>query len=167
MNFLIWTLSLTSIVAVWVIIVRPMLRDKPWMQWFFANPVVEWIEIHFWRKSETILWARWLHLMGIIHSVAGYGGALDWSQFAGIAPEWAIPFLPAIPLILNMLATITEIQRIDTTKPLAIVELPTVVSPSVAAVVETAELAKFEAVKEIKKDEVMAQQPPPPAVGSS
>jgi hypothetical protein len=167
MTFLVWTLSLTSIVAVWVVIARPLLRDRPWMQWFFANPIVEWIEIKFWRKSETIMWARWIQLMGLVHTAAGYGGTIDWTQLSPFVPEKWMPFLPAIPTILNILATITEVQRIDTTKPLAIVELPAVVSPEVAAVVENAEIAKFEAVKEIKKEEVMAQKPPPPAVGSS
>ncbi len=167
MTFLLWTFSLTAIVALWVVVLRPALRDRPWMQWFFANPAVEWVEINLWRKSETILWARWFQLMGLVHTAAGYLGTIDWTVLSPIVPEKWMPFLPMIPVVLNFIGTIAEAQRVDTTKPLAIVELPAVVSPEVAAVVETAEVAKFEAVKEIKKDEVMAQKPPPPSVGSS
>lgn len=166
MTLVLWLLSLTAIVAVWTVILRPWLRDKTWMQWLFANRAVEWFEINVYRKSETILWSRWFQLMGFVAVAAGYLGGIDWTIFAPIIPEKWLPWLPLIPFALNFIATIAEAQRRDTTKPLAIVELPADVSPAVAAVVESAEVAKIEAVAEIKKQDVLDTMPPP-SVGSS
>jgi len=161
MSLVLTLLSLTAIVAVWTVIVRPWLRDKPWMQWFFANPVVEWIEIHVYRKSETLLWARWFQLMGAVAVSAGYLGGIDWTIFAPVIPEKWLPFLPMIPLALNFIATIAEAQRRDTSEPLSVVSLPQVVSQEVASAVDALKTAKIEAVSVVKKEEATAAVLPP------
>jgi len=152
MTLILWLLSLTAIVAIWAVIVRPWLRDKPWMQWFFANPIVEWIEINVYRKSDTILWARWLQLMGLISMSAGYLGGIDWTIFAPVVPEKWMPFLPMIPAVLNFIGGIAEAQRRDTTKPLELVALTEKEkdTPAVAQAIATADIAKVEAVAAVE-----------------
>lgn len=150
-----------SVIAFYGVILRPWLRKKTWMQWFFANPVVEWIEIHLWQKSETILVARGLQLVGIIASASGYLGAIDYSIFAPVVPEKWQPFLPLLPVIFNALGSLMEALRRDTTKPLALVDVPQEVSQKVATKLETADAAMIEAVAEVKKEEAKAAVLPP------
>lgn len=150
-----------SVVAIYGVILRPWLRKKPWMQWFFSNPVVEWIEINLWQKSETILVARGLQVVGIVASASGYLGAIDWSIFAPVMPEKWQPFLPMLPIMFNALGAMMEALRRDTTKPLALVDVPQEVSQKVATKLETADAAMIEAVAEVKKEEAKAAVLPP------
>jgi len=150
-----------SVIAVYAVIIRPWLRKKPWMQWFFANPVVEWIEIHLWRKSETILVARGLQAVGAIGAAAGYLGGIDWSIVAPVVPEKWQPFLPMLPMFFNALGGIMEWLRRDTTKPLELVDVPQEVSQKVATKLENADAAMIEAVAEVKKEEAKAAVLPP------
>jgi len=140
-----------SVIAIYAVIVRPWLRKKPWMQWFFANPVVEWIEIHLWRKSEMILVARGMQVIGAIGTTAGYLGGIDWSVFSAIVPEKWQPFLPLLPTAFNALGAMIEAMRRDTTKPLELVEVPQAVSQKVAVALEAADTAKHEAVAAVAK----------------
>lgn len=150
-----------SFVSIYAVIVRPWLRKKPWMQWFFANPWVEWVEIHLFKKSETILVARAFQVLGIVGSVSGYLGTIDYSIFALVVPEHWQPFLPLLPTVFNGIGTLMSALRRDTTQPLAVVSLPQVVSPEVAVAVENFEAAKIEAVAVVKKEEAEAAVLPP------
>lgn len=150
-----------SIVAIYGVVLRPWLRKKPWMQWFFANAVVEWIEIHLWRKSETILVARGLQLVGIVASVAGYLGGIDWSIFALVVPEKWQPFLPLLPTVFNALGAMMEALRRDTKRPLDLVDVPQEVSQKVATKLENADAAMIEAVAAVKKVEAQEAVLPP------
>lgn len=143
-----------ALVAVWVLWGRPLLRRQPWAQPFFAW--IEPYEIALWRKSETILWARFLQLLGIISTILGFLGAIDWTVITPLVPEEWRPFMPLVPMVLSIIGRIEESLRKDTSRPLAVVELPKDVPPAVAKAVERAEVAKDKAVAVIEADTVKA-----------
>lgn len=161
MNIVISLAIFFSVVAIYAVVVRPWLRKKTWMQWFFANPWVEWIEITLWRKSETIMVARAMQVIGIIGSVAGYLGGIDYSIFAPVVPEKWQPFLPLLPVVFNGLGSMMAALRRDTTRPLDLVDVPQSVTGKVAAKLENADAAMIEAVAEVKKEEAKEALLPP------
>ena len=131
----------------YVLIGSAWLKAKPWgwSRAFFA--FVEPIEIKLWRKSETLLWARFLMLTGMIPPLL--------EQLDALKPllEQIAPYLPAnwqayISIGLTVLGLIGEMQRRYTTKPLEIVALPEAVAATMPEVV-AAEEAKVEAVSAV------------------
>jgi len=152
MEIVVGLLVFISLVSIYAVLIRPWLRKKEWAQGFFANPVVEWMEIHFWRKSETVLVARAFQLVGVIGATAGYLGGIDYSIFALIVPEAWQPFLPLLPTLFNALGAMMSALRRDTTLPLEVVELPQVVSQKVAVAIEKLDEAKHEAVAAVQKE---------------
>jgi len=111
---------------------------------FFAT--IEPIEITLWRKSETILWARFQQLCGILLTLLTEMGTLDLSPLFPLLPE-KYKWLPSmLPLVISVAGRVSEMQRLDTTKPVQLVELPDVLPPHVAEVVREAEVTKQNAV---------------------
>jgi hypothetical protein len=114
---------------------------------------IEPIEIKFWSKSETVLWARWRQFIGILITVLAFIGTIDITPFYGIVPQkyqWMIPFAP---LLITASAGLAEYLRHYTTKPLELVAVPDVgASPAVEKAVAAAEMSKDKAVVAVEKD---------------
>lgn len=148
MNFLVTLLVLTAIVVIYITWLRPWLRAKSWAQGFFA--AVEPIELALWKKSETILWARFLQVVGLVSTLAGVFGLIDWTLITPLVSEQYQPFMPLIPMTLNLIGTVTEKLRRDTTKPLEVVAAPEAVKAAIPEVakLERANDAAVVAVKE-------------------
>lgn len=111
----------------WVI-VRPWLRTKPWMSWFFDT--VEPIERWLWLKSESIFLARALQLAGAaLLFLANFDtSSLDTLMLlAPMLPEaWqghAQTIVRLMPLLVNGAGFLLEYQRRDVTKPLTVVAI--------------------------------------------
>lgn len=125
MNWLAFLSGLTACVACYVVWLRPWLRDKSWAQRFFAR--IEPVEIALWKKSESILWARFLQAVGLAVPLLQLIGAVDITPYLTIVPEGYAPYLL---LVVFVAGQIGEKLRKDTTKPLDIVALPAPVEPA-------------------------------------
>lgn len=141
------------IVAVFVLVVlayviggRRWLKTKPWAQSFFTK--IEPVEITLWKKSETILWARMQQSVGVVTYCLHLVGVVDFSPFVSFLPPKYQPWVIAAPaMAVSLNGLICEIQRRDTTKPLALVALPDKNVPLVVQeAVAAAEVTKNEAV---------------------
>jgi hypothetical protein len=155
--FLIGLGVFTIFVIAWVTYLRPWLRNQPWACDFFLW--IEPIELHLYKKSEGILWARWQQFLGLVITSVGVFGGIDYTWLAFWTPDYIDPLLPLIPTILNVTGTIAERLRNDTTKPLEVVALPQEKPAEVAAVVAKVEAANEQAkevVKEAKAEGAMA-----------
>lgn len=135
----------TALVLWYALWGRMWLKRQEWAKGFFA--VVEPVEIFLWRKSETLLWARFLMLLGIIPPLL--------EQFDALKPllEVLAPYMPEewqhyMSLTFTVLGIIGEIQRRYTTKPLTLVEIPESkpMPIEVEVAMARAESAKHEAV---------------------
>lgn len=122
-------------------------RPWPWSQRYFDY--IEPIEIFCYRKSETILWSRFLIFIGVLPTI------LD--QFQLFNVQGLIEFLPDdwekwASLSFTLCGIASELLRRGSTKPLELVELPeTSMSPKVAVAVAKAETAKVNAVVAVEK----------------
>ena len=93
---IIWTLLvLIAFTILYVLFLRNWLKEKSWAKGFFA--LIEPYEIILWRKSETILWARFLIVLGLIPPVLEQLGELSGSGIDRLLPEkyqalWTLSF---------------------------------------------------------------------------
>lgn len=142
MTFIILLLLTAIALAIYVVWVRPWLRKRPWAAGYFK--MIEPIEILFWNKSESILWARFLQLAGVLTTVLQFLGTIDVTPFISFIPE---EYRPALFLLITLSGFINEWLRKDTTKPLEIVALPENVPPEVEQAIARAEVANSVAVK--------------------
>jgi hypothetical protein len=149
---LIW---FTLFMVIWVAFLRPWLRNKPGAQWFFQLPFVEWFEINVYKKSETIAWARYLTALGaVLTGIANADPAT-----AQTMVQMFEPILPAgwagvsrfIPMIITAAGLLAEYQRRDTTKPLAVVAMPSDAPIEVKEAVASAEIANADAAAAVEK----------------
>src|SRR3990167_7977487 len=154
-TLLIFGIVLVLIVVVYALWGRTWLHDKPWAQGFIAW--IEPIEITLWKKSETILFARFKMIVGVALTVLTQMGAIDITPLMPFVPDKYEPLVRLgfnmLPLILTMLGAIDERLRRDTSTPLEVVALPDKViaeSPKLAEAVAAAEVAKVEAVAVVK-----------------
>lgn len=157
LKFLITLLVITALIAIWVTIVRPWLRQKPSAQPFFA--AIEPVELWLYKKSETILWARFKMLVGVVLTT------LTQIQVIDITP--LMPFVPSgyeqlvkfgwnmIPMLITVLGIIDESLRNDTTQPIETVALTEAdkAKPEVAVAIAKLDEAKVEAVAVVKSEE--------------
>lgn len=149
---IIWTLLvLIAFTILYVLFLRNWLKEQPWAKGFFAW--IEPYEIALWRKSETILWARFLIVLGLIPPILEQLGDLSGSGIERLLPEkyqalWTLSF--------TVIGIVNEFLRRSTTKPLEIVELPQNLPPAVAQAVNRAEVAKDAAVAVVEKTEQKA-----------
>lgn len=157
MKTLLVILLITLAVMIWVAWARPWLKAKPWpwAQAFFAW--IEPYEIKLWRKSETLLWARFKMALGMLVSALLQLGAIDLSPVVPFLPESLQKWYPLIPLLVTVAGFVDEKLRRDTTKPLDLVAVPetTPLPPAVAEALEAVETIKKDAVavvKEAKKE---------------
>lgn len=124
--------ELTVEIALYVVVIRPWLRTKEWAKPFFAGPITEWIELHLFRKSETLMWARWQMFIGpAITSLQSFG-AIDITPLVTVLTfvlppkyQWLAQVIAqGWPMLFALLGAIGEFQRRDTTKPLELVAVP-------------------------------------------
>jgi hypothetical protein len=143
---LIPALILLALIAWYVVVGRTWLKDKPWTAWLYKSRVGEWIELTFFKKSETILWSRLKGLGAALLVILPQVGALDLTPFLdAIPPEYHwVRFIPSIALMLD--SVVGEMQRNRTTKPIELVALPNAVQADVAIAEAKFEEAKLEAV---------------------
>lgn len=142
--------ALTFVVALYAVWGRAWLKAKtwPWSKRLFE--ITEPLEIALWGKSETILWSRYLQVMGALSAFLTWLGALDVTPFIALAPERYQPWFAALPFAAVILAGIvSELLRRSTSLPLAIVAVPDNAPPAVLAEVAKADAAKNEAVATI------------------
>jgi hypothetical protein len=144
MNLLAAFLVVSALVAIWVALVRPWLRTKDWAAGFFAK--IETFEITVYKKSESILWARFLQLLGAVLTALASLGEFDLTPLFPFLPDkWK--WVPGIlPMVVSLAGWIQERMRKDTTKPLEVVALPEDKPPELAAAVSRAEAATDRAV---------------------
>jgi hypothetical protein len=142
--------GLTVLVVIYVAWGRTWLKRQRWAVRFFAW--IEPIEIAGWRKSETILWARFRQGLGLILTAMASLGQFDLSPVTMLLPpklQWIVPLLP---LAISMSGALSEKLRRDTTKPLELVEVPDAAPLHVVEAVQQAEVAKAVAVATVKTD---------------
>lgn len=150
MWFLITFGIFTLILLNYVLWFREWLHDRPWP---WSQRYFEWIEpleIFFYRKSETLLLGRWLMLGGTLIPVLESVQLLNIPELIELLPvnwvKWA-------PLVFTLIGIVVEIMRRNTSKPLEVVELPTVGNtPEVNIAVANLEIAKIEAVAAVKTE---------------
>jgi hypothetical protein len=156
MKLLIPALILISIVALYVIWGRKWLKAKtwPWSMRFFE--LVEPIEIVLWKKSETILWARFKVLVGLILTALTFLGQIDLTPIMPFVPDAWEPTVKAvfnlIPLSITIIGMIDEKLRNGTSKPLELVAVPDNPPMEVAIAVEQASSANKQAVATVAAD---------------
>lgn len=152
MKLLIGILIVTVAVVVWVLWGRDWLKRQPWLwsQRFFAW--IEPAEIMFWSKSETIFFARFLQVLGVLLTALAQLGEFDLTPLMPFIPD-EYKWIPALlPLVVSIAGSINVKLREATTKPLEVVALPEAKTPAVAAAVEKAEVATQTAVAVVAAD---------------
>lgn len=129
---------------------RAWLKSRPWMAGFFA--FIEPVEIFLFKKSETILFARGLALLGAILSFLTFLGTIDISPLMPFIPdEWEATVRAVynlLPLTISVLGVIVEKLRNSVSAPIEIVAMTEAVKakPAVAEALAVAEDAKAELV---------------------
>lgn len=141
---------LTLLVVAYVVGGRSWLKRQSWAAGFFAW--IEPIEIILWRKSETILWARFRQGLGLVLTLLASLGQFDLSPIFPFLPDWLHWLPPMLPLVISMSGALSEQLRRNTTRPLELVEVPDVAPPAVAAAVARAETSKEVAIDAVKVD---------------
>jgi hypothetical protein len=133
---------LAAFAAFYILHGRAWLKQKEW-----AKPFFDWIEpieIKLWKKSESILFARIMMLVGIIPVVAQQLQLFNMPEILALIPEAYRGYLMLIFLVCGL---IVEFNRRTTTEPLAITALPEkAIPPEVKEAVKQADEAKAEAV---------------------
>lgn len=155
-----WFIAMLAIAGffVWYVLWgRTWLRPKPWMQWLYTSKVGEWIEINVFKKSETILFARFKIVIGMLLTVLTQTQAIDITPLMPLVPsgwEGIVTFgWNLIPLTITALGWVDEQLRYKTTLPIDVVSLPEdeKQKPEVAAAVAKLDEAKVEAVAVAKE----------------
>jgi hypothetical protein len=156
MTFLIILAIIAGLIIFYALKGRAWLKTKPWAQGFFA--LIEPVEIVLFRKSETILFARLKMLTGLLLMILSQIGTIDLTPFMPFVPDQWEPYVRAafnlLPLIITLVGWMDENLRKTTTKPIELVAVPDKVAeanPKIADAIATAEVAKTEAVAEVKQ----------------
>lgn len=145
--FLAFSFLLTILVGFYAIWGRKWLKAKtwPWSMRFFA--AVEPVEILLWGKSETILWSRFLQLMGGLYALLTWLGALDVTPFLILMPDSWRPWVTAAPFAAVVIGGIVqEILRRGTSQPLELVAVSDNASVEVKLAIHAADVVKKEAM---------------------
>ena len=143
---------ITVLIIAYVVGGREWLRAQPWAANFFSW--IEPVEIKLFRKSVSLLWARFLQFIGVFLTLISSLGAFDLSPVFVYLPD-KYKWVPAmLPLIISVAGVIQENLRRFTSKPLELVEVSEkeLAKPEVAVAIETAEAAKFAAVSEVTQN---------------
>lgn len=133
---------------------RNWLKSKSWTAGFFA--AIEPVEILLFKKSETILWARLKIVSGLLLTGLTSLGAIDLTPILPLIPDqyegWLQIGINLMPLAISLMGMVDERLRNTTTLPIEVVSLSSKdITPEVAAAVNTAEVAKVEAVAAVQE----------------
>jgi hypothetical protein len=157
MRWLIAITALTVVVAVWVTAIRPVLRKQDWAKPFFD--AIEPIERALWWKSETILFARFKIVVGLVLTLLTQAQAIDITPLMPFVPDAWEPFVKvlwnAMPLTITVMGWVDERLRKDTTKPLEIVAMRTDAPESVKAAADAVAVASADVVDAVKTTETV------------
>lgn len=128
---------------------RAWLKNQPWAARFFA--FIEPTEIFLFKKSETILWARFKILTGVLLTVLTQLGAIDLTPLLPFVPDkyegLLLVFINFLPLIIAFVGMIDENLRNRTALPIELVAVAEKhMTPEVAEALAVAEVANVEAV---------------------
>lgn len=142
-------LFLVVFIIVWVTYGRDWVattqRGARFLAW------IEPFEIALYKKSNTILWARFKMLTGALLTLMTQMGEIDITPLLPLLSEkWRGPVQVGfnfLPLTITLMGMIDEQQRNNTTKPVEIVALPNAVlaEPEVAQAVAHVEIAQANA----------------------
>lgn len=148
---MLWAIAVVvALVAAYVVLVRPWLCRQAWARTLFA--AIEPIELRLWKKSETILWARFKQVLAVLFAALPQIGAIDVTPYLAVIPQkhhWWVMLIPSAALSIDGL--IGEWLRRTTTKPLELVAIPEKVDPAVAEAVTEVEIANKMAVEVVKE----------------
>lgn len=150
MNIALGLLIVTALVIIYALYGRPWFMKQAWAQGFYAW--IEPVEILFFRKSESVLMARFWQLMGVTVALLIQLGQIDLTVIAPFISDEHRWMLSLAPLGLNVLGMIDEKLRNRVTKPIEVVAAPVAVSPETAAVVAAAADANAVAVDMVKAE---------------
>jgi hypothetical protein len=161
MKYVVGLAIFVSLIAAWVLL-RPWLECQPWMAGFFR--AIEPFERIFYRKSETVLWARAKVFTGVALSTMTQLQGIDITLLLPLIPDqydaYVIVLWNFLPMAISAMGLMDEYMRVkDTTKPIEVVAVPDKVleeRPDVAEKVARFEEAKVEAVAAIKQAEKAA-----------
>lgn len=151
MKLLIAFAIVTAVVALYVVVVRPWLCNQPWAKGFFLW--IEPFEIALWKKSETILWARFKMAVGALLTCLTMLGTIDLTPLMPFVPDQYEALVKGLvnlsPLAITVLGWIDEKLRKDTTRPLEVVAAPEAVKQALPEI-KQAEVANIEAVAAVE-----------------
>jgi len=144
---MLWIVALLIAFVAWYVIAgRTWLLAKPWMAWLYKSRVGEWLERRFFMKSESVLWGRFLQALGYgLAALASLGG-IDLTPLALVMPEkwaWTVHIMP---LVISLAGHVQVQLRMETTKPIELVNLPDNLPGDVAQVVAKTEAANEKAI---------------------
>jgi len=156
MRYVVALAVFVALVAVWVTWLRPWLLCQPWAEGFFRS--IEPFERIFYRKSETVLWARTKVFVGGVLTMLTQIQAINITPLLPLIPDvyetWIIVVWNALPMVISAVGFIDEYMRvIDTTKPIEVVDVSEKIvdeNPAVAEQIATFEAVKHETVAMIK-----------------
>lgn len=159
MKFLLPIALIVAVILVYALWGRDWLKAKPW-----AAPFFEWIEpieVALFKKSQTILVARTLSVLGPVLTLLTQLGTVDITPLMPFVPEkhqGLVQFVwNLLPLTITGLGMIVEKLRNNTTVPIEIAALPDKAlaeKPAVAEVVAKLQDVKAEAVAVVKEEKV-------------
>lgn len=163
--FLVVFAVVTAAVMFYVLHGRAWLKTKPWAAGFFET--VEPVEIALYRKSETLLWSRFLVILGILPIILDQFRMFNTPDIiALLSPEYR----QYAPLVFTLIGIITEVLRRSTTKPVELVAIHDKAPIPVVAAAAKAEMATEKAVQVVETEAKIAanaaldeKQPPPPS----
>lgn len=147
---MIWIIlpAVVALVLSYVLFGRAWLKTKFWAQGFFAR--IEPVEIWLWNKSETILWSRFLMLIGILPPLLDQFQLFNTPALLAVVPE---KWQSWLTLTFTLCGIVSEINRRYTTKPLTIVQVAEKdMTPTVVEAMAVAEDAKNEAVAVVAEE---------------
>lgn len=102
---------------------RDWLKEKPWAQGFMD--AIEPVELFLFKKSQTILVARLLSVLGALLTVLTQLGSVDITPLMPFVPDDYEPYVRVafnfLPLIITGLGAVIESLRNNTTKPIELV----------------------------------------------
>jgi hypothetical protein len=138
--------ALSVVVAAYVCGGRKALKRQWWMAWLYKSWLGEAAELHLFKKSESILWARWLQILGYGLTALVSMGQVDLSPLLLVLPEGWHWVVHVAPLVISAAGHIQVHLRLDTTKPIELVALPNDVPAEVENVALAAEHMKEQAI---------------------
>lgn len=147
-----WIVALLVALVAWYVVAgRAWLQGKRWMAWLYRSRTGEWVERTFFRRSESVLWGRFLQVLGYgLTAIAGLGG-IDLTPLALVLPSNLAWLVHVAPLVISLAGHIQVQLRLATTKPIELVDLPEQVPPEVKSIVVAAEMRKDQAIAVVQE----------------